>query len=223
MLYSIDAARARVRNLDGRRVFYLAPGDHLSPSAREWLAHERIEILPPSDQVEYTTLFGAVLTEKPEHMTHLHGNTLVFKDHPRIAFRGFLDMLQAEVLLLVAEGCKLDEVLALLRTIMRCDVLNEPLTDFKLGGLDEMQLRERSHHPERFYGISHFMPSEEDTPQLLRLNRLRTLARQAELAAYRAYRDENGACTREDILKAMNRLSSYLYVEMIRLKAELRK
>ena len=30
-------------------------------------------------------------------MTHLKGNVLVFKDHPRIAFRGWIDALEAEI------------------------------------------------------------------------------------------------------------------------------
>lgn len=32
-------------------------------------------------------------------MTHLRGNVLVFKDHPRIAFRGYIDLLEAEITL----------------------------------------------------------------------------------------------------------------------------
>ena len=34
-------------------------------------------------------------------MTHLRGNVLVFKDHPRIAFRGYIDLLEAEILSLI--------------------------------------------------------------------------------------------------------------------------
>ena len=36
---------------------------------------------------------------KPEHMTHLRGNSLVRKDHPRILFRGWIDALEGELLL----------------------------------------------------------------------------------------------------------------------------
>ena len=38
--------------------------------------------------------------EKPEHMTHLRGDHLVYKDHPRIAFRGAIDSLEAEIIVL---------------------------------------------------------------------------------------------------------------------------
>ena len=47
--------------------------------------------------VDYET--GAFYMEKPEHMTHLVGNVLVVKDHPRILFRGKLDSLQSAVVL----------------------------------------------------------------------------------------------------------------------------
>jgi ethanolamine utilization cobalamin adenosyltransferase len=42
----------------------------------------------------FRTLYGGFLETKPEHMTHLYGNMLVFKDHPRIVFRGKLDSLE---------------------------------------------------------------------------------------------------------------------------------
>ena len=48
---------------------------------------------------------------------------------------------------------------------------------------------------------------------------LRTVVRRTELAAYRAFRTEDGAVTRDDIILALNRLSSYLWILMIQLKA----
>ena len=39
-----------------------------------------------------------MLTNKPEHMTHLRGNTLVFKDHPVIKYRGALDYLESKII-----------------------------------------------------------------------------------------------------------------------------
>ena len=98
-LYTEASVRANLRNREGRRVFYLAPGDHLTPGARDFLRSNHIEILSPEaakPQV-YKTLQGAELREKPEHMTQLFGNVLVAKDHPRIHFRGKLDSLNASV------------------------------------------------------------------------------------------------------------------------------
>ena len=45
------------------------------------------------------------------------------------------------------------------------------------------------------------------------------MARQTELAAYAAFRDSDGNVTRGDILLALNRLSSLLWILMIRCKA----
>ena len=48
---------------------------------------------------------------------------------------------------------------------------------------------------------------------------MRAVVRQTELAAYRAFRDENGGVARGDIILGLNRLSSLLWIMMIRLKA----
>ena len=60
------------------------------------------------------------------------------------------------------------------------------------------------------------MPEYTDGAVVLWLNRARCAARAAELAAVRAFVDGDGKPFREDILKAMNRLSSMLYILMIR-------
>ena len=101
MLFSEENVRANIRNRDGKRVFYLQNGDSMTPSARDFLQRERIEILPASlaKPEEYRLENGAVLPEKPEHYTHLRGNILVPKTHPVITFRGTMDCLQAELLL----------------------------------------------------------------------------------------------------------------------------
>ena len=62
-LYTEASVRANLRNREGRRVFYLAPGDHLTPGARDFLRSNHIEILSPEaakPQV-YKTLQGAEL------------------------------------------------------------------------------------------------------------------------------------------------------------------
>ena len=174
MLYSLEAVRANLRNRDGKRVFYLGRGDQLTSGARDFLARERIEILPAEQAKpeEYRLLSGAVLREKPEHMTHLHSNVLVPKTHPRIAFRGAMDTLEAELLLAQSALSKpysdyVGEVLEFARRLIRCDVLEEPVEVGKLCGLTEQEQRERSHRPQEFYGQPHFMPSGEDGEELL--------------------------------------------------------
>ena len=227
MLYTLESVRANIRNRDGKRVFYLAKGDQLTSEARDHLSRERIEILP-AEQAKpenYRLLSGAMLSEKPEHMTHLHGNILVPKTHPRIAFRGTIDTLEGELLLAQAALCKphdeqLGEILNFARGIIRCDVMDEPVPEGKLCGMTDQELRQRSHFPQNFYGQPHFMPEAQDGEQLLRVNRARCAARAAELAAVNAFCDREGNPTRPDILKALNRLSSMLYIIMIQLKAK---
>lgn len=167
---------------------------------------------------------------KPEHMTHLDHRTLVPKDHPRIAFRGWIDRLEAEIVLCALtarrEGLstlagELEELLEFVRTLIRADVLGEPVQPLKLAGYDADQLREYSHHPERQFGQGHFMLSPADGPVIAQINRLRTLIRQAELVGYRAFRDYSGAVTRPDLILAMNRLSSLCWIWQIKLKAGL--
>jgi len=219
MLYGVEDARSNIRNRDGKRVFYLGKGDQLTSDARDFLNRERIEIMS-ADKAKperYRLLSGGFMEEKPERMTHLFGDVLVEKTHPRIVLRGALDILEAELLLCMLEvpqwESQLGEILQLAREIIRREVLGEVLPDAPLCGLTMEQLRSHSHRPQDFYGQPHFMPSVADGASVLKLNRVRAIARRAELAAVAAVPD------REDILRAMNRMSSALYILMIREKA----
>ena len=226
MLYNRQAVRDNIRNKDGKRVFYLGKGDQLTSDAKDFLRQERIEVLPAelARPERYKLAGGGFSEEKLEHMTHLNAEVLVRKTHPRIGFRGKMDLLEAELLLcqkeLAGSLCQqLGEILTLARKLIRCDVLEQPYEGEKLCGLTEAQLRSRSHRPQEYYGQPHFMPEAEDTLTVLRLNRLRCLARQAELAAAHAFCDRDGNMTRPDIMQAMNRMSSMLYILMIQEKA----
>ena len=225
MLYNEEAVRANIRNQDGARVYYLGKGDQLTSSARDWLRRERIEILP-AEQAKpqrYRLLSGGYTEEKPEHMTHLNGETLVPKTHPRILFRGKMDTLESELLLCQLADSTLEapvgEILGLARKIIRCDVLEEELKWDTLCGLTESQQRKRSHFPQEYYGQPHFMPSFADGMVIAQLNRARCVAREAELAAVKAFSDREGNLTRQDIPQALNRMSSMLYLLMIQKKA----
>ena len=221
MLYTKEAVRDNLRNREGKRVFYLGKGDQLTSEARDFLARERIEILPAAQARpdRYRLPGGGYMEEKPEHMTHLNGEYLVPKTHPRIRFRGAVDTLEAELLLCCAGAAgetarQLTEALSYVRLLLRHEVLDEPVQEITLGGLDEAQLRARSHRPQEFYGQPHFMPGPEDGALLLQVNRARCAARAAELVAVEAFYPG-----REDLLRAFNRLSSFLYLIMIQLKA----
>lgn len=228
MLWDEQAVRANIRNRDGKRVYYLGKGDQLTSTARDFLRRERIEILPGSQArpERYRLLSGGYAEEKPEHMTHLNGEVLVPKTHNRIRFRGKMDTLEAELILCqlvpgAPEGA-LGEILDLSRKILRCDVLEEPLRQDTLCGLTQAEQRERSHMPQDYYGQPHFMPQASDGSVIAGLNRARCFAREAELAAVEAFSNRDGNLIREDIPKALNRMSSMLYLLMIQEKAKLR-
>lgn len=222
MLYNEEAVRDNIRNQDGKRVFYLEKGDQLTSGARDYLRRERIEILPgeQAKPERYALQGGGYLEEKPEHMTHLNSQILVPKTHPRIRFRGKMDTLEAELILCQLEDAAdreaLEEILALARQIIRCEVLETPLNVEKLGGLTPQELRQHSHFPQRYYGKPHFMPGAGDGPAVARLNRARCAVREAELAAVEAFADREGNPTRVDLVQALNRMSSLLYILMIK-------
>ncbi len=223
MLCNLTAVRDNIRNREGKRVYYLAKGDQLTSDARDYLTRERIEILPASEArpERYRLLNGGYMESKPEHMTHLNAEFLVEKTHPRILFRGAVDTLEAELLIACANATgqirkELEEALAYTRTLLGNEVLDEPVTIETLGGMDEKALRERSHRPQEFYGQPHFMPMPDDGVLLLQVNKARCAARAAELKAVAAF-----PTGREDLLRAFNRLSSFLYLIMIQLKKEM--
>ena len=226
MLLNEQNVRENLRNKDGKRVFYLSKGDQLTSCARDFLSRERIEILP-ADQARpsrYRLLRGGYLEEKPEHMTHLNAELLVPKSHPRILFRGKLDTLEAELILcqLAADHlhAPVGEILTQVRQLIRCDVLEEPVPEQKLCGLTAEEIRSHSHFPQEYYGQPHFMPEASDGMVMARLNRGRCTAREAELAAVSAFCDREGNPTRMDILQALNRMSSMLYLLMIQEKSK---
>ena len=225
MLFGETEVKANIRNRDGKRVFYLGKGDQLTSAARDFLSRERIPILPAQQAKpeRFRLLSGGFVEEKGEHLTHLHGDVLVPKTHPRIAFRGAMDTLEAELMLCqLALGepwrKQVGQILEFARVLLRCEVLEEPINQERLCGLTAHEIRERSHRPQDFYGQAHFMPGVEDGESILRLNRARCAARHAELMAVAAFQDREGNPTRVDLLQAMNRMSSMIWIIMIQMK-----
>ena len=224
MLYDETAVKANIRNREGKRVFFLGKGDQLTASARDYLTQERIDIRPGEAAAIHTDrlLNGGTMVRKREHRSHLYGDVLVEKTHPRILFRGAVDTLEAELLLSSQAAPKwqkeLKEILEFTRKLISCDVLEELVEEGKLCGLAEDEIHKRSHFPQDFYGQPHFMPEVTDGPALLQLNRARCAARAAELTAVQAFSNREGVPTRTDIIKALNRVSSMLYLLMIQEK-----
>ena len=218
----------------------------VTPAARTFLADRRIALITRSsgeglEQISAADAacradadapsfvldgLGVTVREKPENYTHLRGNRLVPKTDARIRFRGKLDSLESTILVVQARLAAknatallrdLDELLAVVRSILRAEVLDVPLEPFTLMGMTEERIREASHDPKSAFGIGHFMPDRSMGEDMAHLNLLRTEVRAAELAACDAF------CGREpgrgDIIRSMNRLSSAVYVMMCRLKS----
>jgi ethanolamine utilization cobalamin adenosyltransferase len=166
---------------------------------------------------------GGRFDHKNESMTHLHGNRLVYKDHPAIIWRGKLDGLAALIIESQELGAEkgnqafaddLQEILVFVRSLLPCEYKNIPVEPVRLLGLSSGEIRERSHNPLNYYGYPHILCDFRMGPLSVRLNRLRTAARETELAAATAFRSGNGTAAREDIIEALNRLSSIFYILM---------
>ena len=158
-----------------------------------------------------------------EEMTHLYGDQLTEKDNPVIVFRGKLDKLCALILeaQLLGEEKEnpafvqdMEEVLGFTRSLFSAEYRGTPLGEFRLLGLSPDELREQSHHPDRYFGHRHLMMHRSMGALSLRLNLLRTVTRETELAAVTAFRDtaDPSKCQRKDIVAALNRLSSLFYI-----------
>lgn len=172
----------------------------------------------------------AAKSAKPEEMTHLNAHRLVPKDHPRIRFRGQLDLLQAHIVMAQLELerepgregliADLEGILELLRRVMRSEVLDEPLADENILGLTPEELRAQSHDPKAHFGIDPMIPPSRNfgRPYAL-MNLLRAQARLTEETAVTAFKTSPSKA-QQQIMQVMNRLSSAFHILMCRLQAD---
>ena len=162
--------------------------------------------------------------QKPAHITNLYGSTLVSKTHGRIAFRGHVDLLQAEVIeaqvlaetLGNTEICgALGEILDFLRALMAAEVKETPLLPLFLFGMDANEIHRQSHETVMCNAEGKLaLPDYTHGPLVARLNTLRAKTREVELLSVRVFGPQGINETepeREDIIIALNRLSSALW------------
>jgi ethanolamine utilization cobalamin adenosyltransferase len=253
-----------IRSLD------IPKGTIVTPSALEYLkmnsitlnfievdekTMEREEEARPGAPSVYYAPDGEKLDSKPEMLTHLHGHQLTEKDNPMIVFRGKLDTLSAAILEAQVLGEEkenrafvndLQEILEFVRSLLPAEYKGSPLEEFHVLGLSSRELRERSHHPAKYYGRKHLLMDCAMGALSVRLNSLRTLTRETELTAVTAFRgdpsnnagqegsEQNSSgqsfpgqnsseqesswqnCRRPDIVEALNRLSSLFYILMFK-------
>lgn len=181
------------------------------------------------EEIEYQKEFpfidavtGCGYRAKPEHMTHLRGNQLVDKTHPRIAFRGKLDSIQAAILKvetkLLEDGQMdmlgdLDEILQCLRRILASEVKEEPMEHTEILSMSAERLRYMSHHVREELGISHPIPDYHMGATALELNYIRTQIREIELAFVQTIaRYQKTEEWQNHIIQVLNRLSSAVYI-----------
>ena len=219
---------------------YSVPADvFVTPMAKEYLKNRGIKLTqkngPDSDYEKgrasskskqyIEAAEGRIISEKPEGMTHLYGNVLVSKTSPVIEFRGRLDSLQADIISAQVEAenenClklvdDLGEVLSYSRQILAAEVKNEPLGEMTLFGYSLSELRRVSHNIKTEFGLERHPIPEYGMGRLCSLiNTLRTRARETELAATRAFGGEKSR--REDIVTALNRMSSAFHIIFCRI------
>ena len=221
--------------------YVISQNTFVTPAAKDFLRERGIAIVisqesPDSKSMPVTMIekrgnatyldavSGQGYAKKPEEMTHLRANLLVPKTHPRIYFRGRIDSLEANVLELqvsaVEKGylslCEdLAEVLVYIKLILSAEVKDTPMEKITLMGMDEAALRYISHHVKAEIGIEHPVPHYTMGALAIGLNSLRTEVREVELAAVNTFTFP----ARPDIVQALNRLSSGIYILFCRLLA----
>ncbi len=189
------------------------PGTFVTESARQYAAERQIRLVEQGwEQMTWTKPpAGSPKADKPEEMTHIRAGELVKKTDPRIRFRGKMDSFEAELLCLMAAADRqrrtelvrdIGSILTVCRNILGTEVKQEPLGAWTMLGMDAEQIHRASHAP------PHVVPDYRMGEFAMALNRLRALSRELEL-------NWLAACPpgeREDIVLALNRLSSALYV-----------
>lgn len=158
---------------------------------------------------------------KPEHMTQLDSLHFAPKTHPRIRFRGKLDTLHAQFLLLSAQARKeqqprlaqlLSTLAAYCREISSAEYNRRKVAPLELDGKSDDELRKATHAPEKNIGIPHIVPGPEDAELLLYLNLLRCQVREIEITGLDAFSScETVEPQEPELIKAVNRLSNAVY------------
>ena len=147
--------------------------------------------------------------------TSLNAHEKISKSDLRIELRGRLDSLNAQIILFQAHSGNenfindLEEFRIIITRLQACEAC-EKVFDGKiiLWGLDENEIHERSHNPKKFFNKGHLLLNHKMGREASEINFLRTLTRETELCACRAFNDDD----KYKIIHVLNRLSSALYV-----------
>ncbi len=160
------------------------------------------------------------VAKKPDTLTHLTADKMVAKSDPRLGFRAALDSTIALAVWLQIELAEpwqpwLADIRSRLGNIMRADAMDEPLAAQAIVGLSDEDLHRLSHHPLRYLDHDHLVPEASHGRDCALLNLLRTKVRETETVAAQVFITRSFEVMRPDIMQALNRLSSTVYVMMI--------
>lgn len=223
--------------------YHISDCTKLTPAARDFLNDRKIKLVydlsVPTTELQfskpinkenwetsktYTNYYTSeAMDSKPESMTHLFENFLVYKDDPRIILRGRLDTLQSLIIdiQIYFQSLKredllpiLDELLEYSRKILGHEVFNTVLPDQRLMGLTAEEIRNHSHNPEKYFGLKQMvLVNYKQGPIVTKLNYLRAYSRECELVAVQAFRQGN-VISQNSLIQALNRLSSCFHILM---------
>lgn len=192
--------------------------DYSSGSKQDWNKPGEFPVVL-SGPIPKCTECGQPIHSKPEYLTQLDAEHFARKTHPRIIFRGKIDNLHAKFMLsvsiarrfqLIDLSVQLETLSAYCRELLSAEYNWRKVAPLSILGLDENQLREISHHPEKYLGINHIVPSPDDHEILHWLNYLRTETRELEIDSFKI--SEQSQEIEIGLNKALNRLSSAVYV-----------
>lgn len=239
MIVTESALREQLRRPYLGALVVVPPGSSLSPSAQDFVAHWRLEVVEREQKAQETagwdrpssfpvvpttdaplcTTCGGTVAEKPDSLTQLNACHYASKNHPRIRLRGRIDTLQAYALLAASRAeaagkqwlcADLGTVAAYCRELMSAEYNERAAAAPSIGSHTEAEIHAATHDPQKHLGIAHLAPGVEDPELLHWLNLLRCQAREAELVALDAFPSPHDE-SGASIVHGLNRLSSVVY------------
>lgn len=157
-----------------------------------------------------------------EPTTCLYESKTVPKDHPQIMLRGEIDSLLAYAVYACAFAKEkkeqavardLQDIIIVIQSVMSAEAGAMPLAIETIIGLSLDELREYSYHPQKYLQTVHIFPSADWDSMTAVLNILRTKVRQTERTCIAA---DLKLYANESIQKVLNRLSSAVYIIMLK-------
>ena len=235
----LDERHITVKYIDeSGRVFIPKAGQNATDAASVE-ALKQVHPLTTSDEwsVPDCLLCHQKVAQKPDTLTHIDAHHLVSKNDPRLLFRGKLDSVIAQAVLtqiqlqsvhstseatseaphtIVPQLVRyMADVRSALGNVLKAEATGEPMSDVALGNLSDAAIHRMSHNPLKYLGHDHLVPDEKQGVQVALLNVLRAQIREAELYAAQIYITRDFRVKRPDIMQALNRLSSAVYVLMV--------